>query len=774
MPASPASIPQPRDFEQLGALYLGRTAEGPLLYDSRDLTTHAAILGMTGSGKTGLGIALLEECAIDGIPAIVIDPKGDLVNLALAFPGLSAAEFAPWTADGAGVAQTWKKGLAEWGQDGERIARYRAAVEVAVYTPGSLAGRPLALLGSMKPPGSGGEIPDPEARNARLSAITGSLLGLVGLDADPLASRDHILVAALIDRAWIAGETIDLATLVRRIQDPGEAGLKRLGAIDVEMMYPAKERTALALRLNQLLASPTFAGWLAGEPLDAGTLLYSASGRPRIAVISIAHLPERERMLVTTLVLAEVLAWMRTQPGTAALRAVLYLDEIAGYIPPVANPPSKAALMTLLKQARAFGVGVVLASQNPADLDYKALANIGTWWIGRLQTERDRAKVLQAFTGDAQAERIAALLPGLGQRVFLQRNVHDSAPVVFTSRWTMSYLRGPLTPDDLRRLPMKEVSVSPSGISAPVSTSSTTGARPVLPAEVAQWFVPARGRPTTLTYVAHACGSARVHFSDAKAGIDTARDVLLFAPFGAGAVAVDWFSATVADIGEDELEKRPESGAQFTEPAIAITARSIATCAKDFADALYRTQRLELWRSPATGAVSAIGEDERAFRIRLGEQGRAARDAAIDALRVRYAPKLAMLGERLRRAQAAEGKERAQASAATFDSALSIGASLLGAFFGRKTLSAANVGRLASGGRAISRTVRERGDIDRAEDTVAAITAQLTDLDTEFRAATTELEQRLDPRLETFTRVNLVPKKSDITVRLVGVAWLPM
>ena len=347
--------------------------------------------------------------------------------------------------------------------------------------------------------------------------------------------------------------------------------------------------------------------------------------------------------------------------------------------------------MTLLKQARAFGVGVVLASQNPADLDYKALANIGTWWIGRLQTERDRAKVLQAFTGDAQAERIAALLPGLGQRVFLQRNVHDSAPVVFTSRWTMSYLRGPLTPDDLRRLPMGEVSISPSGISAPISTSSTTGARPVLPADVAQWFVPARGRPATLTYDAHACGSARVHFSDVKAGIDTTRDVLLFAPFGAGAVAVDWFSATVADIGEDELEKRPESGALFTEPAVAITARSIATCAKDFADALYRTQRLELWRSPATGAVSSIGEDERAFRIRLGDQGRAARDAAIDALRVRYAPKLAMLGERLRRAQAAEGKERAQASAATFDSALSISPAEVGRSAARSANAATSI-----------------------------------------------------------------------------------
>lgn len=762
----PTPVPTPEIYEQLGALYLGRDERGPLLYDSRDLTTHAAILGMTGSGKTGLGIALLEECAIDGIPAIIIDPKGDLGNLALTFPNLAPAEFAPWSenGDGKAAAAAWRAGLAEWGQGPERIARYRAAAEVAVYTPGSAAGRPLALLGSLAPPVGA----DPEARQARLAAITGSILGLVGLDVDPLASREHILVAALIDRAWTAGETVDLATLIGRVQDPAQAGVQKLGALAVETMFPAKERFALALRLNQLLASPAFAGWLAGEPLDAGSLLYTAEGRPRLAVISTAHLAEHERMLVTTLILAEVLAWMRTQPGTGALRAVLYLDEIAGYVPPVANPPSKAALMTLLKQARAFGVGVVLASQNPADLDYKALANIGTWWIGRLQTERDRAKVLQAFAGDAQAARIAALLPSLGKRVFLQRNVHDAEPTVFTSRWTLSYLRGPMTSDDLRRLQV----TAPRPVSA--VGDAPAGTRPVLPADVPQWFVPARGVPGALTYAAHALGSARITFSDAKAGINTTQDVLQLAPVNDSAVAVDWFTAAEADCAESDLGKRPESGARWIDPPVAISARSVATWAKSFADALYRTRRIDLLRSPASGAVSRIGEDERAFRMRLSDEGRAARDAAIEDLRRRYAPKLAALEERLRRARAAEEKERAQASSATFDSALSIGASLLGAFFGRKALSAANAGRVASGGRAIGRTLRERGDVDRAHDTVEAVTEQLTALDDEFRVATAELTQRLDPRSETFVRVTLVPKKSDISVRVVGVGWVPV
>ena len=752
----------PRVYEQLGALFLGRSDSGPLLYDSADLTTHAAILGMTGSGKTGLGIALLEECAIDGIPALIIDPKGDLGNLALTFPNLSAAEFAPWCDDGAAVAAAWRAGLAEWGQGPERMAALRSAAEVSVYTPGSSSGLPLALLGSLAPP----RTTDAEARQTRLSALTSSLLGLVGIDADPLASREHLLVSAVLARAWAADETIDLGELIRRVQDPAAIGLKRLGALDVETMFPAAARLALAMRLNHLLASPAFAGWLVGEPLDTGRLLYTANGRPRLTVISTAHLPEHERMLVTTLILADVLTWMRTQPGTSALRAVLYIDEIAGYVPPVANPPSKPALMTLLKQARAFGVGVVLASQNPADLDYKALSNIGTWWIGRLQTERDRAKVMQAFADNARAERIAALLPTLGKRVFLQHNVHDSAPVVFTTRWTMSYLRGPLTTADLSRLRGAAPAVTQLA-------DDSGGSRPVLSADIPQWFIPARGRPGAVRYTAHAIGSARVAFTDSKVGIDLTQDVLLLAPLTDTAVAVDWFTATAADIDEADLEKRPEGGARYADLPIALTARAIAAWSKSFADALYRTKRLDLLRSSASGTLSRVGEDERAFRIRSTDEGRAVRDAAVATLRARYAPKLAALEERLRKARASEDKERAQATSATFDSALSIGASLLGAFFGRKTLSAANAGRVASGSRAVGRTLRERGDVERAQDTVAAITDQFQALDAEFTTATNDLEQRLDPRLETFVKVTLVPKKSDITVRLVGLAWVP-
>ena len=752
----------PDRYELLGSLFLGKTERGPLLYDSRDLTTHAAILGMTGSGKTGLGIALLEECAIDGIPALIIDPKGDLANLALTFPGLSAAEFAPWSETPQDMADQWRTGLAGWGQGPERIAKLREAAEVAVFTPGSTAGRPLSVLASLAPPPTA----DAEVLAARVAAVVGGLLGLVGIDADPLASREHLLLSAIIATAWQARESLDLASLISRVQDPGFA---KLGVMDLATVFPPKDRLALAMRLNQLAAAPAFAGWMTGEPLDIAGLLYTTAGRPRLAVISIAHLDDAQRQFVVGLILSELLGWMRSQAGSTSLRAVLYMDEIAGYVPPVANPPTKAALMTLLKQARAFGVGVVLASQNPADLDYKALSNIGTWWIGRLQTERDRAKVMQAFAGDAQAERVAALLPTLGARRFLQRNVHDDAPVVFETRWTMSYLRGPLTREDLRRL--AQASTLKPVASNEVTTGAAATRRPVVPADVPQWFVPVRGT-TAPTYAAEALVSALITFTDAKRGIRHERAVVLAASLSDGPVAVDWLTARELELPEAELAKRPEPGAHWREPAFIPVAKQLVAWGKSAADALYRRQSCTVQVS-ATGACSRPDEPEPAFRIRLADEGRVARDAAVADLRARFAPKLATLEERLRRARAAEDKERQQAESATWDSALAIGSSLLGAFFGRKTLSAANAGRLASGGRAVGRTVRERADVERAHDTVAAVESQLATLSHDFENELSTLTARLDPRSETFTTVTLVPKKTDIAIRLVGLVWIP-
>ncbi len=453
-------------YEKLGSLYLGRTYDPakaadtrePLLYDSRDLTTHAVCVGMTGSGKTGLCLALLEEAAIDGVPAIVIDPKGDLGNLLLTFPLLTTEDFRPWVDPGeaarknldpdafaAATAETWRKGLADWDQDGERIARFRDSVDIEIYTPGSTAGTPLSVLRSFEPPPADLR-DDTTALRDRINAAVSGLLGLLGVDADPLRSREHILLSTLFDHAWRAGTSLDIASLIQSVQKPP---FTKVGVFDLETFFPAKDRLGLAMSINNLLAAPGFATWMEGEPMDVQRLLYTPAGKPRVAIVSIAHLNDAERMFVVTLLLNEVVAWMRRQSGTSSLRALLYMDEIFGYFPPTAMPPSKIPLLTLMKQARAFGLGVVLSTQNPVDLDYKGLSNAGTWFIGRLQTERDKARVIDGLLsgGDGSLDKatLEPLIANLGNRVFLMRNVHDDAPVLFRTRWALSYLKGPMT-----------------------------------------------------------------------------------------------------------------------------------------------------------------------------------------------------------------------------------------------------------------------------------------------------------------------------------------
>ncbi|MGB5411876.1 MAG: DUF87 domain-containing protein, partial [Woeseiaceae bacterium] len=397
------------DFEKLGAFYLGKRYDNDadkltdelVLYDSKDLTTHAVIIGMTGSGKTGLGIGILEEAALDHIPVIAIDPKGDMGNLLLTFPKLRAEDFRPWineraatdkgqTADeyAAGQAALWKKGIGEWGQTGERIAQLRNNVDLAIYTPGSNAGLPVSVLNSFDAPDQG-LIDDVDLYRERVQATATGILTLLDIDADPVASREHILISKLLDNAWREGRSLDIPTLIAEIQDPP---ITKVGVMNLDSFFPAKDRFALAMRLNNLLAAPGFEAWMQGEPLNARNLLYTEEGKPRISVMSISHLDDAQRMFFVTTLLNQLIAWMRAQQGTSSLRAILYMDEIFGYMPPVANPASKTLFLTLLKQARAYGLGLVLATQNPVDLDYKGLSNTGTWFIGRLQTERDKAR----------------------------------------------------------------------------------------------------------------------------------------------------------------------------------------------------------------------------------------------------------------------------------------------------------------------------------------------------------------------------------------------
>jgi hypothetical protein len=803
-----------QDYEKLGSFYLGKVydlasrtrRDDLLLYDSKDLVTHAVCVGMTGSGKTGLCLGLLEEAAIDGIPAIVIDPKGDLANLLLTFPNLAPADFAPWinpddakrkgmTPEQFAKAQAdlWAKGLADWGQSGERIQRLKDAADFAVYTPGSSAGIPVSVLKSLAPP-SGPAADDAELLRERISTTVTSILGLLKIDADPIKSREHILLSSLIARAWDAGQTLDLPALIDQLQKPP---FDRVGVMPLDSFFPAKDRFELAMALNNLLASPGFQAWTEGQPLDIAEILYTPSGKPRVAIFSIAHLPDAERMFFVAMLLSSVLAWTRAQSGTTSLRAIVYMDEIAGYFPPTANPPSKQPLLTLMKQARAFGVGVVLATQNPVDLDYKGLANAGTWFIGRLQTDRDKQRVLDGLEGaaahaSAAFDRAAAdkALSSLAQRVFLMNNVHEDAPVIMETRWCLSYLRGPLTRQQIKTLmdPRRAefsspaAAPSPAAPAAPAPTTKPTAAatpstRPVLPPEIPQYFLPVRSaKPAgaSLVYRPALMGAAKLFYQDAKLKLDTSADSAMLVPIRSGPVPVDFEAAAAVNLNESDLSAEPTVPGSFDAlPPEAAKPKNFDAWKKQFIDTLARLAKLELVRSPALAEVSSPGESERDFRVRLSQVARERRDAEADKLRVKYAAKTATLQDRLRRAEAAEERQKAQSTQAKVSAALSFGAAILGAFTGRKTLSAGNVSRGASALRNVGRTVQESRDVGLAADTVEALQQQLADLEAQFQADLDALAARIDPATETFERLTVRPKKTGINVKAVVLAWTP-
>ncbi len=798
------------DFEKLGAFYLGReydaaagTAAGDLvLYDSRDLVTHALIVGMTGSGKTGLGISLIEEAAIDGVPVIVVDPKGDLTNLLLTFPDLRPEDFQPWVSEdearragrsvpefAADQAARWQTGLADWGQDGARIRRLKDAADFAVFTPGSTIGTPVSVLRSFTKP----DLDDAELVRDRVQSTVSSVLALAGIDGEPVKSREHILLSTLLLAAWQAGESPDLATLIGRVQQPPMA---TIGVMDIDSFFPQKDRFEFAMAINSLLASPGFAVWTEGVPLDAASFLRTASGKPRVSIFSIAHLDDSQRMFFVTLLLNALIGWMRTQSGTSSLRAMFYMDEIFGFFPPVANPPSKPPLLTLLKQGRAAGLGVVLATQNPVDLDYKGLSNIGTWWLGRLQTDRDKARVLDglegANTGSVNRDEIDALLSGLSSRVFLMRNVHEDGNILFQSRWALSYLRGPLSRDEVKRLAAGQLAragepaaatatTAPRGVSAgaPVTATAPAAApaaavlpatRTLLPPDVPQYFT---GLVTATRPLAPAIyGAADLRFTDARRQVDVTRSVAYMTGVSDGPVPVDWTVAESVDVAPDQLQTVAPDGATYDEvPGPATKARNYAAWSKQFSTWLSSNESIELMVSPTTGEVSKPDESERDFRARLHHAGREVRDDEIERLRKKYAPKQAALQEKLRRARQAVEKETEQASGAKLQTAISFGATLVGALLGRKAMSAANVGRATTAARSVGRTMKESEDIGRARENVATLEAQIAALDDELAAETAALHVSTDVVNEKLDTVTLKPKRGQVTVKVVALVW---
>ncbi|MDK9706480.1 MAG: DUF87 domain-containing protein [Desulforhopalus sp.] len=789
-------------YEKLGLLYLGREldlssgkpSQIPLLFKNKDMTTHAVIIGMTGSGKTGLGIGLIEEAIMDNIPSIVIDPKGDMGNLLLTFPNCAAADFAPWIDPAeaakkemsvdqyaAETAKNWQNGLAAWGQGPERIAALRSKTELTIYTPGSSAGVPVSVLGSFTAPAAevAGDI---DTLNSLVSSTATSLLALVNITGDPLQSREHILVSSLFLHFWRLGQDLNMETLIGGIVSPP---FTKVGVFPLDTFYPQPERMALAMNLNNILASPTFAAWTQGEPLDAQRLLYGENGAPRTAIFSIAHLSDAERMFFVTMLLNQVIGWMRRQQGTASLKALLYMDEIFGYFPPTANPPSKKPMLLLLKQARAYGIGVVLATQNPVDLDYKGLANIGTWFVGRLQTSQDQDRVVEGIAGASDGklnvQKVRKLLSDMKGRQFLLNSAHLDEPLLFETRWAMSYLKGPIAQNDIKRLmeakkgqPALASQMAPA-IPAVAVASVGVGASslpPIIAQGIEQRFHLQNVVTDQVSFQPWLAASASIRFFNGSRNIDVVRETRLRLYLDENFQRTDWGAAEPMPFALDDCRSdAPGGGSYYPLPPTIAQQKDGKAIAKLFGDYLYQNSRLELSRIKGGNFESKPDEKPGDFKVRFNDYLREQKDLAVEKLREKYRVRQAGLEQKLNRALDRLDKEKVDVQAKTADSLVSFGVAVVGAFFGRKALSAANLGRAATGVRSVGRVVKEKSDVKRAEEEIEELRQALEALSAEIEQKAAELADTYNPdqyEVETFT---ISPRRGDIFDVRVALLW---
>ncbi|MEN8210558.1 MAG: DUF87 domain-containing protein [Thermodesulfobacteriota bacterium] len=785
-------------YEKLGLLYLGReldiksgiSTQQALLYKNKSMTTHSVIIGMTGSGKTGLGIGLVEEAIMDNIPSIIIDPKGDMGNLLLSFPNCTPEDFKPWidpseaaknemTVDqyAAKTAQTWKSGLESWGQGPERIAALKKKTEMTIYTPGSSAGVPVSVLSSFKAP-SDEILNDTDTLNSLVNSTTISLLALINVKGDPLQSREHILVSSLLLYFWRAEKDLTIEALIGHIVKPP---FDKIGVFPLDTFYPQSQRMELAMNLNNILASPTFSSWTTGETLDIQRMLYNENGKPRTAIFSIAHLSETERMFFVTMLLNQFIGWMRRQQGASSLKALLYMDEIFGYFPPIANPPSKKPMLLLLKQARAFGVGVVLATQNPIDLDYKGLSNIGTWFVGRLQTRQDQEKVLGGIVGASDGTLDTAsvknLLTDMKGRQFLLNSVHLDEPLLFETRWVMSYLKGPISNNDIKKLMGQyktEALKTREDVetATPISSSdisSGAGMPPVISQSIDQLYYLQNvvSDKVLLEPWLGAIGSVR--FFNAKRNIDIVEDVNLRLYLDESFDRPDWQAAEEATYRLDDCGFEPPSNSSYYPlPPGFSRLKNFRELDKLFSNHLYQNKRLELFRVTGSGFESVPGESLGDFKVRFNDHLREQKEEAMEKMRSKYQTQQDRMEQKLNRALDKLEKEKVDVKAKTTDSIISFGVAVVGAMFGRKAFSASNIGRAATGVRSVGRVAKEKSDVKRAEQDVLKIQQAQEELIVEIEEKMVEVAESFTAdnyNIETFS---IKPRRSDIfNVRLV-------
>lgn len=783
-----------------------RVEGGDVHYEASNFTTHGVIVGMTGSGKTGLGVILLEEALLQGIPTLVIDPKGDMGNLLLTFPDLAPGDFEPWidavaagrdgttVADAAaGTADLWKNGLAGWGIGPERIKELRDRVDFTIYTPGSTSGVPLNVIGSLRSPGD----VDAETMADEIEGFASSILGLVGIEADPLASREHILISNLISHAWANGNEIDLAGLIGQIQQPP---IRKLGVIDLDTFFPPADRMQLALKLNGLIASPAFASWVQGVDLDIGSLLYSADGAPRCAIVSIAHLSDEERQFVVTLLLSKMVTWMRSQSGTTDLRAMVYMDEVFGFVPPTAAPPAKKPILTILKQARAFGVGMVLSTQNPVDLDYKAISNAGTWMIGRLQTERDKGRLLEGMTsasGDVDIAAVDETISGLGKREFVLSSTKSSEPIVFGTRWAMSYLPGPLTREQISTLMAdKQVTAAapesstvgapadapaPAVDAAPVLADDETTAPPTVAdtASVvwldaaAPWASEVGATPGGRRLRPGLAARVKLLFDDTKADLrhEEEWEAVLFPLEGEQA---DMDLAVAVDYDDRDFRPdAPEDAVYVLGDAKIHTKTFFTNATRDVKDRLYRSETMTLLRNEPLKAFSRPEESREDFEQRCLRLADDAADADLDKVRQALQKKIDRVHDAIAKAEDRLREAESKAENSRSDEILSGVGDVLGSLLGGKKSGRSILGGLRRAGskRKTRQAAAER--VRTAENRLAEKIDELEELEIELADTVEDIVEDWTDKASEITDFEVSLEKSDISVDSLKLVWMP-
>ncbi len=827
-----------------GKFYLGRVfdaAQGqltnqPVLYDPDDLTTHAVVVGMTGSGKTGLCIDLLEEAALNNIPALMIDPKGDITNALLHFPELLPQDFQPWVnpdqarRDGKSLEQAaveaaslWRKGLTEWSIGPERMRALQNAAHFAIYTPGSDAGIPVSILASLKAPPIPWES-NRELLREKISGTVTALLGLVGLnDIDPVRSREHILLSNIFEYAWSQGRDLDLGELILQTQSPP---FPKLGVFDVNTFFPEKDRFDLAMLLNNILAAPAFQTWIEGQPLDIPSLLFGPDGRPRHSVFYIAHLTDAERMFFVTLLYSAVESWMRAQTGTNSLRALLYFDEIFGYLPPIGNPPSKQPMLRMLKQARAFGVGQVLVTQNPVDVDYKALSNAGTWFIGKLQTDQDKQRLLDglqgAMGGDLDRDTYDDLISSLGKRVFLLHNVHEHGAQVFQTRWAMNYLAGPLTRSQIPALnqlagagepaasqidpwgsapavvsptlPRPSATEQPSAgsIPPPVPAQQVEAAKPLagsstrpgVPSGVAEYFLP---NNLTFTQAFKAAGleysqealqqgllyrpvllaQANIRFSNRKYNLEyeMSRTALVVDPDRRGVVR--WDDYLDSPVDPNRLDSQPDPRARFSALEAPLSdARTIKSLERDFQDWAYRTTQVMVKANEDLKVYAGPEVSQAEFRKMCADAARDERDKELRKVADSYDRKIESIQNKLGREERELQEDESELSQRKMEELGTHAENIFSLFSGRRR-------RMSTSLTKRRLTEQAKADVEESLDAIDDFKKQIADLEKEKARELQEVNSRWGEIANQVSEIPVTPYKKDVLVDLFGVAWLP-